>query len=269
MRASASHCAERIGKSKMSVIDPGAYPIWIGRLLIDSRTYWRRVTNSSLFTEIGNSTFVVERIRFSQIYFYPLIESFPRYLGAMLARVPAGNAKECVRARNWLIENLRVEARHASWWVDFARGFGVPASRFLNAITPPPEMDAISNYLWRVCTQATFAECFAAVNFAIEGPTGEWARSTHAAFRSYKNKAGTNFGPKTMLWLRAHAIYDDSHVHDALGLMALFAKTPAEQELAAAAAIRALKYYAMAVEACYRLSAQPDHDYGEKRAEMR
>jgi pyrroloquinoline quinone (PQQ) biosynthesis protein C len=230
------------------------YQNWIKKLLLDSRSYWERITCATLFTEIAIGKLSVAQLQYSVTNFYPVIEGFPKYLGIMLAKVPSGNRKEAVLARKWLIENLRSEAKHASWFVDLAAGFGVSRHRFLRPISPPPEMDAINNYLLRVCTEGSFAECLAAVNFAMEGPTGEWTKNIRKGLRLYKQKEGIQFGPDTMAWIDAHALYDDRHVEDALRLMGLFATTQDEQERASAAAIRALAYYAMAVESCYFMS---------------
>src|SRR5712691_11294156 len=126
------------------------HPEWIKKLLVDSRSYWDRITHSALFTDVTTCKLSVERIRFAITNFYPVIESFPEYLGIMLSKVPPGNAKDAVLAREWLIENLHVEEMHANWFVKLAKVFGVSQSRFVKPINPPAEMDAINNYLWYI-----------------------------------------------------------------------------------------------------------------------
>src|ERR1700681_4352138 len=105
-------------------------PEWIKTLLCDSQSYWKRITHSALFSDIAAGKLSVERLRFALTNFYPVIENFPMYLGLMLSKAPAGNAGNAVLARQWLMENLHVEQRHANWFVDFAVGFGVPRSYF-------------------------------------------------------------------------------------------------------------------------------------------
>ncbi len=51
-------------------------------------------------------------------------------------------------ARQWLMENINIERRHALWYQQWAVDFGVLPEAFANPILPPPEMDAINNYLW-------------------------------------------------------------------------------------------------------------------------
>jgi pyrroloquinoline quinone (PQQ) biosynthesis protein C len=230
------------------------HPRWIENFLVKSQTEWNRVTKNALFTEIAERKLPVQMVQFAVKNFYPFIESFPKYLALMLSRIPSGGAKEVALARQWLMENLHVEERHAKWFIDLGVGFGLSRSIFSSPIRPPAQVDAINNYLWRVSTQGSLAECFGAVNFAMEGPTGEWTKATREGFKRYEGTKDTDFCAGTLAWIDAHAMYDDDHVEGALRLMALFARTPAEQEKATAAAIRSLEYYAMAVEACYLLS---------------
>jgi pyrroloquinoline quinone (PQQ) biosynthesis protein C len=234
----------------------GAHPNWIRILLRDSQLYWDRITRSALFTNIANGTLPVEGVRFAIKNFYPVIESFPQYLGLMLGKAPQGQSKAAAAARQWVLENLHVEQRHAAWFVDLAAGFGLARSDFANPIVPPPEMDAINNYLWRICAQGTFVECLGAVNFAMEGPTADWTRFTRDGFRTYDGRHGVKFSARTMAWVDAHAVYDDDHVEGALRLMGLLAKTPTEQNAASAAALRSLQYYVMAIEHCELVFAQ-------------
>ena len=230
---------------------PNSHPQWIQDLLHKSRKDWNRVTQSKLFTEITERKLPIRKLRFAVKNFYPLIESFPQYLGLMLSRMPRGGANKAALARQWLMENLHVEEKHASWFINLGVGFGLPRSDFSRPIRPPAQIDAINNYLWRVCTQGSLAECFAAVNFAMEGPTGEWTKATREGFKRYRGAEGVDLGKDALMWVDAHAIYDDDHVEGALRLMAIFARTPEDQQKTINAAIRALEYYAMAVEACY------------------
>lgn len=227
---------------------------WLKLLIDNSQIHLKRIIESTIIKEISAGTFSVEQLRFVIKNFYPLVSSFPQYLDLMVAKIPADNKKRSVLAHKWLIENLKVEQNHTSWFVDFAAGFGVPRSEFSESFSPPGKMNALNNYLQKICEHGTFAECLGAVNFAIEGPTGEWTKSAKQGFRKYKGKPGIPFGPGTMTWIDAHAIYDDDHVVNAIKLMGLFARTKAEQDKVTSATIRSLEYYAMAVESCYELS---------------
>src|SRR5205807_5782554 len=127
----------------------------------------------------------------------------------IVAEVPAGRSVWNSRARNLLLTNMNVERRHANWWKNFAKGFGVADNRFSKEISPPPMMDAINNYLWRICSFGSLVEGLSALNYAIEGPTGQWSKNVFPGIEKYRTKHGVEISKRTLEWLRVHASYDD------------------------------------------------------------
>lgn len=120
-------------------------------------------------------------------------------------------------------------------------------------IFPPIQMDAVNNYLWRICSHGTLAEGISAANYAIEGATGEWTKKANKSLTKYYNRKGYKINKKTLEWVTAHSSYDDRHPEQALEIIKAYAATPKEQEQVREAAKRSLEYYALALEACYDL----------------
>ena len=202
-----------------------------------------RVVRSPLFVEMANGTLSMSRFRGALVGFYPLVESFPSFLKLTLKKVPRDNDERSNLARDWLAENIKTERQHATWYRQWARDFGVPSDTFSRTVVPPAEMDAVSNYLWRIGTQGTLSECFAAINYGIEGPSGDWTQLVAPNIQAYEGQPGVKFRKGTLLWLKAHAMYDDMHTPESLELIKLFATTKEEQDKVKIAARRSMEYY--------------------------
>ena len=231
-------------------------PDWVLNLHERLLPFVRGIVDGKLFTEMAEGTLTMKRFRSGLLYFYPLIENFPKYMGLTLTKVPEGDAPRHNLAREWLLENMNLERRHADWYRQWAVSFGVSSRALNRPVVPPPEMDAINNYLWRVASYGSLAEAIAAVNFGIEGPTGIWAKEVKRNIRSYEGRPGVSCGNKEVLFLlKVHADYDDRHPKEALELVKLFALTKAEQKRVISAAQRSMEYYALAADACYELFA--------------
>ena len=158
-------------------------------------------------------------------------------------------------AKSWLAHNIKIERRHAQWYRDWAIGFGVSEKIFEKPINPPPEIDAVNNFLWRVCTYGSLVEAVAGLNYAIEGPTGVWTRLVYPNIKRFENRDGVGLDSKSLLWLRAHAVYDEVHPEEALEIIKTLAKSDNDRKGAIRAAKSGMDYYAMAAEACYTLAA--------------
>lgn len=229
------------------------HPDWVIDFLEYLQPYKDRVVNNKFFEAINEGTLSKKQFQGALINFYPLIESFPKYMALNLAKVPPGGSKWSKRTRLWLITNMNIERLHTSWWRNFAVGFGVPEKTLDDEIYPPPEMDAINSYLWRICTHGSLAEGISAANYAIEGPTGEWTRKIRDSFKQYAGVEDVDISEKTLEWVAAHASYDDKHPYEALEIIKAYTTTPEMQKKVKLAAQRAMEYYALALETCYQL----------------
>jgi pyrroloquinoline quinone (PQQ) biosynthesis protein C len=223
-------------------------PEWMHNLLTDLSPYEDRVVNHLVFTMLRAGELPIPVLQKALINFYPLIESFPKYMALNLDKVPncAGSPHDETRA--WLTTNIRQERRHAKWWRDFAKGFGVDVEAFRVAVRPPAEMDCINNYLWRVCTRDSLHEGLAASNYAVEGPTGAWTKNVRDGFELYRGRPGVDINDQTLAWPNAHALYDDAHPYEAIEIIKAYATSPESRESVKFAAMRTLEYYAMALD---------------------
>lgn len=229
------------------------HPTWIKEFLDFIEPYKNSVVNSKIFKDMADGSLTIKRFHGGLINFYPLIESFPKYMALNLAKVPPGDSRWNKRTRYWLITNINQERVHTNWWKQWAAGFGVSHNVLNKEVCPPPEMDAINNYLWRVCTHGSLAEGISAANFAVEGATGEWTRNVNESLQKYRNVEGVEINKKTSEWVTAHAAYDDRHPYEALEIVKAYATTEEEQKKVTQATKRALEFYALALDACYKI----------------
>ena len=206
---------------------------------VAKHNYFKQVASGSLPLELG---------RKGLIYFYPLVENFPKYMALNLAKVKRGVPGN-LEAKYWLIQNIKVEQNHADWWHFWANGFGVTDEELTNA-KPSPLMDAINHYLWNINTYGSLAEGLAATNLAVEWATGEWTVNVVEGVKSYSKHGQVNIDEKVMSWINAHASYDDEHPYEAMEVIKMCAVTKEDQEKALQAAKRSLEYYLIALDDC-------------------
>jgi pyrroloquinoline quinone (PQQ) biosynthesis protein C len=230
-----------------------SHPEWVNEFIQSIEPYKAKVVNSRIFKEMSRGTLDSKRFRGGLINFYPLIENFPLYMALNLAKVPAGDSPWNKKTRYWLITNINQERLHTVWWKQWAVGFGVPKEALDKEIRPPLEMDAINNYLWRVCTHGSLSEGISAANYAIEGATGEWTKKVKEDLKKYERVKGAEVNKRTLRWVTAHASYDDRHPDEALEVIKAYATTNEEREKVRQAAQRSLEYYALALDACYEI----------------
>jgi pyrroloquinoline quinone (PQQ) biosynthesis protein C len=205
------------------------------------------VTGHEYFRRASESALTLAQCRKTLLGFYPLIQAFPRYMRDTLARIDPAERERAGEARSWIARNVRTEARHARWWVDWGRGFGIAADEFARA-RPTEAMDAPNRYLAEVAAKASIAESVAAVNYALEGSAGIWTRAVRGGLSRQGEKLGFRSNARMLRWLEAHARYDDLHPIEALEVVKVYATSDADVDSAAAAASRCLRYLASALD---------------------
>ena len=183
------------------------HPVWVKEFLNEIEPYESRILDGDCFRKMSNGELPLETFRHIMLDFYPLIENFPKYMALILSRIPMENNEKCNMARHWLIQNLNIERKHADWYRNWIWGFGVPREATDNEVFPCPEVDAVNNFLWKLCTYGTIPEAIAGLNFAIEGPTGKWSERVYENIREYENIEGVELTAKSLIWLKAHAKY--------------------------------------------------------------
>lgn len=134
-------------------------------------------------------------------------------MGLTLAKTTFGRQPNDELARTWLIGNIRIESHHVEWYIDWAEGHGISRQELID-YRPHEAVAALDAYLWSVAYRGTLAEAVGAVNFAIEGTTGEWTRHVLPAFAQALGHDKTH-----LAWLHNHAEYDDEHPVQALEIV--------------------------------------------------
>jgi pyrroloquinoline quinone (PQQ) biosynthesis protein C len=182
---------------------------------------WQAILDGAWAEGIARGQLTLEQMQRWLLQMYPFIHVFPKFLAAALLKV------EDDEAREFYINNVRVEKAHAEHWLWMGQGFGVPASRMLElaeGIDPlDNQVQTLIDWLWHINLRGTLAEAAAATSFAIEGVTGDIARKVTVGFSSYVGMAGTDLSPRAYRWMREHAHYDDDHPKIALEVAARYA----------------------------------------------
>jgi pyrroloquinoline quinone (PQQ) biosynthesis protein C len=206
------------------------------------------VLASPLFGATVDGPFPEESWRNVVKEFFGIVEAFPKFMGVYLARTTFGKRPGDILARDWLIGNIRTEALHAQWFIDWAIGLGVTYEEMVEH-RPGPEVLALQEFLWAMSYRGTLAEAFAAVNYAVEGSTGEWTRLVIPSFRS-------RFGDDqdALMWLVEHAEYDDAHPREALELIKLTVTDDQDQRKVEYATRRSLQLFRRGFDACHTMA---------------
>lgn len=235
-----------------------AHPPWIAEMIAALEEPWQRAAWPRLFAETAAGRRPpLGAWRRVLADFFVIIESFPKYMALSLAKTTYGKRAGDARVRRWLLQNLAVEGRHAEWYLDWLDAVGVSPQAVV-AHVPCEEVRALHDHLWHICDVGSLAEGIAATNWAIEGVTGIWSRGVAQAFRGYEHD-GVRVDGKAMMWLNAHARYDDAHPDEALEALKIYVDGDGGRRGnplgVRDAARRALELFAAAVERGYDLGA--------------
>ncbi len=220
------------------------HPDWILDLRQHIEPTWNAILKSRLLQEAAAGTLSLPQMRAWLTQLYPFIETFPKWIALNIPKT------QDTISRGFLIDNIRVEKRHAEQWVYMAEGFGIKRAD-LYTVEPLPEVDALTHWLWSINTQGTLAEAVGATNYAIEGITQEIAKVTVKGFPHYEGVDGIHLEKKAYWWMEAHAKYDDLHPQQALEIMKMYATTKELQDKVTFVTRRSLEYMLMAFETCY------------------
>ncbi|MGH7207556.1 MAG: iron-containing redox enzyme family protein [Nitrospiraceae bacterium] len=219
-------------------------PPWIVDLKRQIEPYRKAILECRLVQQASAGTLSLPQMRAWIIQLYPFIETFPKWIALNIAKT-----RDSV-SRGYMIDNVRMEKRHAEMWVYMAQGFGINPEE-LNTVEPLPEVDSLTHWLWSINTQGTLAEAVGATNYAIEGVTHDIAKLMLKGFPYYNGVEEVHLDKKSYWWAEAHARYDDLHPIQALEIMKLYTTTKDLEEKVTFATRRSLEYLLMAAQACY------------------
>lgn len=207
-----------------------SYPLWLQRVVTRTGPGKQRVAEHELFTLMRDARLPLAAMRTFLIGAWPTIEQFPQFMAMNLKKVGVGHEPGQDMARRYLIHNIRVEQKHAEYWIDWAQAAGVTL-RDLKQGSDVEPLAALAHWCWYVCDKASLAVGMAATNYAVEGVTGEW--STLVCSKStYAQSIPSAIRAPAMRWLKLHAHYDDEHPWEALEVVAtLLGEDPAAEEV--------------------------------------
>jgi pyrroloquinoline quinone (PQQ) biosynthesis protein C len=222
-----------------------ANPPWVLEMDEYLKPYREAIWQSKLVQETSTGALSLKQVRGWSVQFYPFIEYFPQFMATYLAKAPDP------MSRAFLIDNLRVEKRHADQWIDMANGFGVTKEELVN--TPIlPEVETLTHWLWSITNRGSFVEAVAATNYAIEGVTQGIASIMVKGFARYQDHEGVCLDKRAYYWMEAHSSYDDVHPYEALEIIKRHATSPEIQQHTKRSARRSLEYLAIALDRCYQ-----------------
>ena len=220
------------------------HPSWVLEMNRRIESYRNAVLECKLVREGSDGTLPLQKMRTWIIQLYPFIETFPKWIALNITKTLD------TRSRGCMIDNVRVEKRHAEQWVYMAQGFGIVPNE-LYTTRPLPEVEALTHWLWSINTRGSLAEAVGATNYSIEGVTQDIAKLMVKGFPHYDGMEGVRLDKKAYWWAEAHSRYDDLHPEEALEVMKMYATTKELQEKTVFATQRSYEYLLMALEACY------------------
>lgn len=225
-------------------LKPTPHPVWVEDMLEALSEQWKAAVYTPPVECVLTKPVPTETWGRLMKEFFCIIEAFPKYMGLSLAKTTYGQYPRDFLARDWLIGNIRVEALHVRWYLDWAvgHGFSVPE---ITSYRPCADVASLYEWLWSISYRGSLAEAVGAVNYAIEGITGEWSRLVLPAFTKLYGE-----GNKALMWLKAHANYDDAHPREALEIVKLATTSSEEIRRVQSSISRSLELFARAFRAC-------------------
>jgi pyrroloquinoline quinone (PQQ) biosynthesis protein C len=218
--------------------------------------YKNRISDHPFFNDMASGQLTLESFRFALLQFYPLVAHFPSYMGLGLSKAINFSEAGVTEARDWLIQNIKVEERHLNWYRDWAGGFGITVEE-LDQVRPTAAMNAVNHFLWNINTRGSLVESLAATNLAIEWATGDWSSKVYAGINAYTDHPEVNINKRSIAWLRAHAHYDDLHPYEAMELIKRICDDKPELQQQALNAVKdGLAYYELALDECSKVQAR-------------
>ena len=237
------------------LMEISSYPHWAQELVHSCADAKRRAADHELFHRMRDATLDAASTRNFLVGVWPLIEQFPQYMALNLLKVQYGRTRGQDMARQYLIQNIRIEQKHADHWVEWAVASGISKEEILFG-SAPESIHAISHWCWHTCQRDSLAAAMAATNYAIEGATGEWAALVCAS-DVYANTFDPTVRKKAMKWLKLHAHYDDTHPWEALEIICtIMGSNPTARGIALLRSCirKSYEYMCMGLDQCLTVS---------------
>ncbi|WP_437979666.1 TenA family transcriptional regulator [Sorangium sp. So ce117] len=220
------------------------HPVWVEDMLESLADQWKAAVYTPPIAQTMTAPVDQEMWKGLLREFFCVVEAFPKYMGLSLAKTTYGQTPRDSLVRDWLIGNIRVEALHVRWYLDWAAWHGHSTSD-ITSHRPSPEIASLFEWLWSVSYRGSLAEAVGAVNYAIEGVIGECSRVVLPSFTKLYGE-----GSKSLTWLAAHANYDDAHPREALEIVKLATTSAEEIRRVHSSISRSLELFEKAFRAC-------------------
>jgi len=215
-----------------------SYPQWLQNVVRETNPDKERVVNHPLFAMIRDATLPLPQLQRFLSGVWLTVERFPHFMAMNLQKAQVGDSIGVDMARRFLIQNIRVEQKHADYWLAWAQASGLRLEN-LKMASNCFEVQALAHWCWYISAQPSLVVGVAATNYAVEGATGEWSNLI-CSKDDYANSLPASSRTAAMRWLRVHAEYDDTHPWQALDIVAtLLGNEPSAPDVdAVRAAIR-------------------------------
>src|SRR5690625_1192213 len=199
-----------------SLMEVSSYPQWARDMIGECEPVKSTVVDHELWDVMRTEPNPETTVSF-MVGAWPMIERFPAYMPKSLLKSRYGRSNGDDMTRRWLVRHIRVEQNHAEYWLKWAEGAGVRRERILEGPLPAGTQ-VMADWCEEVSDSGTLAASVAAVNYAIEGATGEWARILYDS-DGYAEQFPAESRKASLRWLQLHAAYDDKHPWEALELV--------------------------------------------------
>jgi pyrroloquinoline quinone (PQQ) biosynthesis protein C len=234
-----------------------SYPRWLQDVVRDTNPDKERVVNHPVFAMMRDATLSLPQIQKFLTGVWLTIERFPQFMAMNLQKIQFGDSPGADMARRYLIQNIRVEQKHADHWLAWAQASDLSLTDLKQAKNCAEEQ-ALAHWCWYISAQPSLAVGIAATNYAVEGATGEWSCLV-CSKDAYPNSFPDSCRVSAMRWLRVHAEYDDTHPWEALDIVAtLMGNEPSEADVdEIRSAVRtSFNYMHLAVDGVLRATAR-------------
>src|SRR5688500_3716347 len=144
----------------------GSYPVWVQRVVRETNVHKRRVVDHPLFGLMREAKLPLPVMQRFLMGVWPTIEQFPRFMAMNLKKMTYGESVGEDMARRYLIQNIRVEQKHAEHWVTWAGAAGLTIND-LRSATEVEGLQALAHWCWYVCDSASLPVAIAATNYAV------------------------------------------------------------------------------------------------------
>lgn len=184
---------------------------------------------------------------------FDYVRSVTAWHGLMLRKI------DDRRMRHQLLRYMAVECERddQELWLRFARGWGLSDEAVVSAELCP-EVQALGDYLWRVCLDGHVIEAAAAHCIGIKGLAPMLvARMTAGVQEVYQHVPGTRLDELAMAWMAAHAHGQQEHVAATMELMDHYGTSAELRARAKFAARRAAELFLLGLEGCHRRASAP------------